>query len=759
MTGSLCMVFTSISPYRPRFHGYATELFGSLSHILVYFLVCNKNEKTKRKIKMKLESVVVSAAINIGLAILILSLFALLKKQPFYSPIYYARQLSLGHRNLPDSDDHRSFSFRRLLPEVDWIFRAVRVTEEEILENCGLDVLVLVRLFKFGIRFFLLCSIVGLLVLLPLNYTGSTGPNTSSDSMDAFTISNISRGSDRLWVHFSFLCFVSCYGMYLLYKEYNHIFIKRIQQICYRRREPEQFTILVREIPLCNEHKIRGCNVDHFFSKHHPYSYQSFEILYDGKHLDKLLCQAKSLAKKIEDLRHLSSTKKHSKYDAKIEQLEDMLQILGREIRRVQCRMTIEQKELPVAFVTFSSRWGTVLAAQSQQHTNPLLWITEMAPEPRDVIWQNLAIQYRHLPLYRIVILVAASLLTIFFVLPVTAVQGIAKYDRLKKWFPPAMAVDLIPGLRSIVTGYLPSAILNGFIYIVPFAMIGLARLAGYISRSKKDLNACNMVFYFLVGNVFFLSLLSGSLLDQIGESFSHPKDIPNRLASAVSAQADFFVTYILTNGLAGFSLEILQPGLLLWDTLKSYTWDRGKKKHPYVYSLPYYRIVPFVSLCMLIGIVYAVVSPLLLPFLVGYFLLGYAVFINQIEDVYITTYETCGLYWPYIHHYIIVAIILMQVTMIGLFGLKAKPSASFSVIPLLVVTILFNEYCKIRFLPTFNQVSVQDAKNNDELDKKDGLEEENVRKALDAYSPPCLRPLDLGLEGTSSTKPFLSPT
>lgn len=82
--------------------------------------------------------------------------------------------------------------------------------------------------------------------------------------------------------------------------------------------------------------------------------------------------------------------------------------------------------------------------------------------------------------------------------------------------------------------------------------------------------------------------------------------------------------------------------------------------------------------------------------------------FAIQIENVYITTYETCGRYWPYIHHYIIVAIILMQVTTIGLFGLKAKPSASFSIIPLLVVTILFNEYCKIRFLPTFNQVSVQ---------------------------------------------------
>lgn len=151
---------------------------------------------------MKLESVLVSAAINIGLAIFVLSLFALLKKQPFYAPIYYARRISLGHRNLPDSDDHCSFTFRRLLPEVDWIFRAVRVTEEEILENCGLDVLVFVRLFKFGIRFFLVCSIVGLLVLLPLNYTGSVEPNTSSHSMDAFTISNISTGSDRSTVTF-----------------------------------------------------------------------------------------------------------------------------------------------------------------------------------------------------------------------------------------------------------------------------------------------------------------------------------------------------------------------------------------------------------------------------------------------------------------------------------------------------------------------------------------------------------------------------
>ena len=95
--------------------------------------------------------------------------------------------------------------------------------------------------------------------------------------------------------------------------------------------------------------------------------------------------------------------------------------------------------------------------------------------------------------------------------------------------------------------------------------------------------------------------------------------------------QADFFVTYILTSGLSGFSLEILQLGLLSWDALKSCTFRRGKEKNPYLYSLPYFRVIPLVSVSVLIGMVYAVVAPLLLPFLIGYFCLGYAVFINQV--------------------------------------------------------------------------------------------------------------------------------
>ncbi|KAJ4834985.1 hypothetical protein Tsubulata_019272 [Turnera subulata] len=712
------------------------------------------------------ESLLASAAINFGLAFIVISLFSILKKQPSNAPIYYARRLAKRH-HLPFQ---HSLTLSRFLPSVSWIPRALRVTEDQVLDINGLDALVVIRLFKFGIKFFGVCSFIGVMVLVPVNYGGTDEEirmhRSSPCSVDCFAISNVRPGSNRLWVHFVVLCFISFYGAYLLYKEYDGILAKRMQLLKTLRHRPDQFTVLVRQIPSCIEHKARGCSLDHFFSRHHPNSYHSCQMLYEGKEIENLSNQARYIAERIENLRKKTAAKKSGRVPLlldksqgdveKLSMLEEKLQEELQKILHLQDRNMLQGKELPVAFATFKSRQGAVLVAQSQQHSDPLQWITEMAPEPRDVSWRSLAIPAQILPLYKIGVIVLAAVLTIFFAVPVTAVQGIAKFEKLKKWFPPVKAIQLIPGLSSIVTGYLPSAILKGFIYVVPFAMLGLAKLGGSISKSKEEIKACNMVFYFLVGNVFFLSLISGSLLDEIGEYFTHPRTIPSHLAGAVTAQADFFVTYILTDGLSGFSLEALQPGMLLWDAIISCLCRGPKQENPYLESLPYFRVIPTVSLSILIGTVYAVVAPLLLPVLVGYFYLGYVVYVNQIEDVYDTVYETCGKFWPYIHHYIFVAIILMQITMMGLFGLKSKPSASIATIPLLLSTLMFNEYCKIRFLPTFHCSSVKDAVELDELDQKSGQLEVNLETASHAYLQPSLRSIKITTSESSSTQPLL---
>ncbi|GAY36852.1 hypothetical protein CUMW_024940 [Citrus unshiu] len=522
--------------------------------------------------EMKPEGLLASAVINIVLALIILTLFSILKKQPSVAPIYYGRRLSSiiqqnDRNNIPllSFDHHHSFTrtLSRILPSFSWIPRAFRVTEEEILQTSGLDALIVIRLFKFG--------------------EDAPGRSPRSDHfLDSFSISNIGNDSNRLWVHFTCLW------------EYNEILIKRIQRLQSTRHRPDQFTVLVRQIPFCEEHGAHGCSVEHFFSKHHLHSYYSYQMLYTGKDLQDLLNQSRYMTRKIEDLRE--KTKKHYRepllLEAMREDIEDIalhkekFQELYQKMHQLQGDNMLKDMELPVAFVTFKSRWGAALAAQSQQHSHPLRWITERAPEPRDVYWRNLAISYKIMPFYKIGVIFAASLLTIFFTVPVTAVQGIARFEKLKKWFPPAMAIELI-------------VILNGFIYIVPFAMLGIAKLGGSVSNSKA--------------------------------------------------------------------------GMLLLDFIKAQTCGRSKE-NPYLYSLPYFRVIPLVSLSILIGMVFAVVAPLLLPFLVGYFFLGYAVYINQvinfpstalknhnesisstslhmrnipfilqIQDVYETIYDTCG--------------------------------------------------------------------------------------------------------------------
>ncbi|CAI0442345.1 unnamed protein product [Linum tenue] len=549
-------------------------------------------------------------------------------------------------------------------------------------------------------------------------------------------------------------------------QEYGAILNKRVHQLRILRPRPDHFTVLVRRVPNCTEHGAYGCAVDHFFSKYYPHSYHSCQMLYDAKEIGNLQKQANDLVTRIEKLRNKSTIGKTGKDSLLLDvsqehetltQHNEKLQKLLHKIRKLKTKDALSGKELPTGFATFKYRRSAALAAQSQQHSHPLLWITEKAPEPRNVSWRSLAIPLRMLPLIKIAVVILATLLTLFFAVIVTGVQGIAKFEKLEKWFPPAMAVGLIPGLSSVLTGYLPSAVLKGCEYLVPFAMLAMAKMGGSVSKSKEEIKACNMVFYFLVGNVFFLSLISGSLLDEIGESFTHPSNFPSHLASAVSAQADFFVTYILTDGLSGFSFEILQPALLTWDAIVLHTCGRGEGQDPYLFSIPYFRVIPSVSLSILIGMVYAVIAPLLLPFLVGYFCLGYIVYMNQIEDVYETTYETCGQFWPYIHHYIVVGISLMQVTMIGLFGLKSKPAASIATVPLLVLTLVFNEYCKIRFLPSFRNNPIQEAAELDEEDQKNGEIEINCQNASTAYVQPSLRRVNLMKPKANLTEPLIA--
>lgn len=79
-----------------------------------------------------------------------------------------------------------------------------------------------------------------------------------------------------------------------------------------------------------------------------------------------------------------------------------------------------------------------------------------------------------------------------------------------------------------------------------------------------------------------------------------------------------------------------------------------------------------------------------------------------QILNVYVCKYEMGGKLWPVVHNTTVFSLVLTQIIAIGVFGLKSSKFSSGFTIPLVIGTLLFNEYCRQRFYYVFTSLSVQ---------------------------------------------------
>ena len=82
--------------------------------------------------------------------------------------------------------------------------------------------------------------------------------------------------------------------------------------------------------------------------------------------------------------------------------------------------------------------------------------------------------------------------------------------------------------------------------------------------------------------------------------------------------------------------------------------------------------------------------------------------YIFQILNVYVSKYDTGGQFWPVVHNTTIFSLALSQIIALGVFGIKRSPVASGFTFPLIISTLLFNEYCRQRFLPIFKSNDAQ---------------------------------------------------
>jgi hypothetical protein len=100
--------------------------------------------------------------------------------------------------------------------------------------------------------------------------------------------------------------------------------------------------------------------------------------------------------------------------------------------------------------------------------------------------------------------------------------------------------------------------------------------------------------------------------------------------------KATFFITYVMVDGWTGIAGEILRLKPLIFFHLKNLFLVKTEKDREEAMdpgSICFDSTEPRIQLYFLLGLVYAAVTPFLLPFILVFFGFAYVVFRHQVQN------------------------------------------------------------------------------------------------------------------------------
>ncbi|KAI4327999.1 hypothetical protein L6164_020399 [Bauhinia variegata] len=712
----------------------------------------------------------VSAAINILTAFAFLLAFALLRIQPINDRVYFPKWYINGKRTSPRSAGNFvgkfvNLDFKTYLSFLNWMPQAMRMSENEIINHAGLDSAVFLRIYTLGLKIFVPTAIVALLILIPVNVSSGTlfflRRELVVSDIDKLSISNVPPKSIRFFVHIALQYLFTIWICFLLYKEYDNVASMRLHFLASQSRRVEQFTVVVRNIPHVSGHSVSD-TVDHFFQTNHPNHYIGHQAVYNANKFAKLVRQRDRLQNwldyyQLKFQRHPDKKpimKKGflglcgGKVDA-IEYYKQMIKELDKRMTQERQKIIKDPKSiLPVAFLSFNSRWGAAVCAQTQQSKNPTLWLTNWAPEPRDIYWRNLAIPFVSLSIRKLIISLAVFALVFFYMIPIAFVQSLANLEGLERVAPFLRPVIELKFIKSFLQGFLPGLALKVFMFILPTVLMLMSKIEGHIAMSTLERRAAAKYYYFMLVNVFLGSIITGTAFEQL-DAFLHqsPTQIPRTIGVSIPMKATFFMTYIMIDGWAGIAGEILRLKPLVIFHLKNMFLvkterDREKAMNPGSVDFP--ETIPTLQLYFLLGIVYAVVTPILLPFILIFFAFAYLVYRHQIINVYNQQYESAAAFWPHVHSRIIASLLISQLLLLGLLSTKKAANSTPLLVFLPILTLAFHKYCKNRFEPAFRKYPLEEAMAKDILEKTTEPDLNIKAYLADAYLHPIFQSFEV---------------
>ncbi|KGN49436.1 CSC1-like protein ERD4 [Cucumis sativus] len=701
---------------------------------------------------MDFSSFLTSLGTSFVIFLVLMLVFAWLSSRPCNHVIYYPNRILKGLDPTVGSRSRSPFA---------WITEALSSSEKDVISMSGVDSAVYFVFLATVLGIFVLSAVVLLPVLIPIAVTDDGIKNAKMNNtqsvgtfseLDNLSMGNINLRSNRLWAFLLATYWVSFVVYYLTWKAYNHVSALRAEALMTPEVKAEQFAIIVRDIPPVPEGQTRKEQVDSFFKNIYPDTFYRSLIVTDNKKVNKLWEELEGYKKKLE---RSEAVFEASKTEAKPEGVRPthktgFLGLIGKKVDSIEFysekinelvpkleseqKATLREKQKNAAVVVFNNRKTAASAAQNLHAQIVDKWTVLAAPEPRQIIWPNLYINFIQRQVRQYVVYVIVALMIFFYMIPITAVSAVTTLDNLRKFLPFLKPVVNIGAVKAILEAYLPQLALIIFLALLPKLLLFLSKTEGIPSEGHAQRAASGKYFYFTVLNVFIGVTLSGALFRTFKSIQKDPNSLVPLLASSLPGSATFFLTFVALKFFVGYGLELSRiVPLIIFHLKKKFlckceadvkdAWTPG--------DLGYGTRIPGDLLIFTIVLCYSIITPLIVPFGVIYFGLGWLILRNQVLKVYVPSYETYGRIWPHIFNRIIASLLLYQLTMFGFFGVKKFYYAPI-LIPLPIISLIFAFLCHKKFYRSFANTALEVARN-------DLKEVPSMEQVFRSFVPPSL--------------------
>lgn len=371
------------------------------------------------------------------------------------------------------------------------------------------------------------------------------------------------------------------------------------------------------------------------------------------------------------------------------------------------------------AFIQFNHQVAAHMACQSVSHHIP----RQMAPRtvevnPAYVLWDNLSMKWweRYLRMFAVIIIIVA--LVIFWGIPVSFTGALSQVQTLTEQLPWLSWINKLPEWAiSFIQGVLPPLFLAILFAVLPILLRFLAGMTGTTTSGERELLVQNFYFAFVFVQLFLVVSISTGITTAIEDLVNDPISIPATLAQNLPKAANYFFSYMILQSLSISSGTLLQIGAVAVIVFLRFMDTTAREKVSRVLSRPginWGTMIPVYTNFGAIGIIYSVVSPLILIMMLITFCLFWFTYRYQMIYVSYAKAETNGLIFPKAVNQLFTGLYFLELCLIGLFFLQRDTNNQTACFPqaiimiiILVFTVLYQFVLNRAFGPLFTYLPI----------------------------------------------------